>query len=251
LSTDGSVQVADPPTQGYGVNLINTTKPGLNDPRVRRALDLALDRDALAEAFGGQGYDEWSSGPFPKTSPWYVPPDVAPKFDPDEARRLLQEYGQPVKFTYKSVAFPQDVVDALRASVQYWNDVGFDATLQVIPDTTALVTDVVLGNYDMASFANPVTYDPDSMTWSYFRTGGARNFEKYSNPEMDAALDLGRRSNDPAERKQAYTTFQRLFRSEMPIVMSSFGRIFVAGTSDLTGLDPIAFFPSRTVGVAA
>jgi peptide/nickel transport system substrate-binding protein len=250
LSADPDVVLADPGTQGYGVSLINNTKPGLDDARVRRALDMAIDRDAIEKTFGGDTYAETGSGPFPKDNKWWLAPDQEPKFDPEGAKALLAEYGKPVSFTYSVIGTPQSVVDQLKATVQMWQDVGIDAKLQVVPDVVQLVTNVVLGNYDMASWAGAVTFDPDPMTYNFFHTGASRNYQKSSDPEMDAALDQGRTSNDPAVRKQAYDTFQKRFRETMPILISSFGRIYIAGNKNLTGLDPIAFFPSRTVAVA-
>lgn len=251
LAGDSAFQVVDPPTQGYGLAWINTTKPGLDDARVRRALDLAVDRDAIAEAFDGDSYAETGWGPFPRDNPWFLEPDPPPSFDPDEARRLLAEYGQPVSLTYKSFATPQSVVDQIKATIDYWKAVGIDAQLEIVPDATQLVTDVVLGNFDMASWANGTGLEPDTVLYPFFHSAGSRNFSKFSNAEVDAALEAGRSEADPVKRKEHYDTVQRLLREQMPVLFSQFGSIFVAGRAELTGIDaPVAFFPSRTVGVA-
>jgi peptide/nickel transport system substrate-binding protein len=250
LSKDSRFQIDNPPTQGYGLSLVNATKPGLDDPRVRKALTMAVDYDALAKAFNGDGYAVLGAGsPFPRDNKWFLPPDTEPKFDPEGAKALLAEYGKPVSFTYKSLPTPQTVVDSVKATIDYWQKVGVDAKLEIVPDAVQYVTDVVLGNYDVAAWASPTGDEPDAVLYEYFHTGGARNYQKSSDPALDKALEAGRVSNDPAVRKQSYDDAQRLIRADTPVLMSSFGSIYVAGRSDLTGMKSIGFFPSRTVGV--
>lgn len=250
LSKDSDFQVDAPPTQGYGLAFVNTTKPGLSDPRVRKAMVMAIDADATGKAFNGDTFATLGAGsPFPRTSRWFLPPDVEPTYDPEGAKALLAEYAQPVSFTYKSFATPQNVVDGIKANIDYWQKVGIDVKLEIVPDATQLVTDIVLGNYDLASWAHPVSDEPDAMLYEYYHSGGARNYGRYSNPALDAVLEKGRSSNDPAERKAAYDEAQRIIRQDTPVLLSSFGSIYVAGRKDLTGMKTIGFFPSRSIGV--
>jgi peptide/nickel transport system substrate-binding protein len=119
-----------------------------------------------------------------------------------------------------------------------------NVTVQVVPDATQFVTQVVLGQYDAASWVGGVTADPDSMLYEFFHTGGANNYEKFSDPGIDAALDLGRTSADPNVRKQAYATVQQLLRKDQPIYQSSFGVLYVVASKKITGLDPTTYFLS-------
>ena len=84
-----------------------------------------------------------------------------------------------------------------------------------------------------------------------FHTSGAMNYGKYSNPEMDAALESGRSSNDDATRKAAYATVQQIVREELPLLLTSHGQIYIVASDRVGGLDPSFFFPSRTVSLAA
>jgi ABC-type transport system substrate-binding protein len=237
-------QVIKPPVEGYGMSLLNNTKAPLNDVRVRQALDLSVDRDAIAKAFQGQGYADFSFGPFPKDNPWYVAPETTPTFNPAGAKVLLQQYGKPVKFTYKVVGGTQFIIDEVNAFANYWKKVGIDVTVQVIPDATQFVTQVVLGQYDAASWVGGVTADPDSMLYELFHTGGASNYEKYSDTAMDAALELGRTSADDSVRHQAYGTAQQILRKDMPVYLASFGVLYVVAAQKVTGLDPNTYFMS-------
>lgn len=62
-----------------------------NDIRVRKAVNLAIDRDGLTELLSGTMKP--ATGYVPESSPWYGHPDFHIKYDPDEAKRLLAEAG--------------------------------------------------------------------------------------------------------------------------------------------------------------
>ena len=95
---DDGAQVVAPPPTGYGYSYINLTKPPFDDVRVRQALQLAVDRDAIAAAYQGQGYADFANSPFVKDSEWWAPPETELRYDPDEAKtaaRRLRAAGQP------------------------------------------------------------------------------------------------------------------------------------------------------------
>lgn len=240
-------QVVAPPPTGYGYYYLNLTRPPLDDVRVRRALSLGADRDAIANAYQGQTYEEASFSPFLKDSEWWVAPETPVTFDPEQASALLADYGQPVQFTFKLLAGSQEIEDAVRATIDYWNQLGMDVELQLIPDVGSYVTDVVTGNYDVLGFVGGSLGDPDTVLYHIFHSTGSYNFGRYSSPAVDAALDQGRASNDDAERKAAYASVQQAIREDLPVIITSHGQIYIVASPELGGLDPSFFFPSRTV----
>jgi peptide/nickel transport system substrate-binding protein len=243
----GGAQVTSPPPTGYGMTYYNLTRPPFDDVRVRQALALASDRDAISAAYQGQTFAEASQSPLFTDSEWWAEPAVRDSFDPEAAKALLDDYGQPVKFTFKLLSGSQEIEDAVRATIEYWKEIGIEAELQMVPDLATYVTDVVTGNYDAVGWLAGSSGDPDTVLYNLLHSGGASNYGKYSNPEMDALLDQGRVSNDDAERKQIYADVQALFREDLPISISSHGQIYIVSSPELTGLDPDFFFPSRTV----
>jgi peptide/nickel transport system substrate-binding protein len=248
---DDGAQVAAPPPTGYGFVYVNLTKPPLDDLRVRQALQLGYDRDAIVNAYQGQGYADAGFGPFPRDSEWWVEPETELRYDPDEATRLLADYGQPVQLVLKLLAGSQEIEDSVRATIGYWNDLGMDVELQLVPDLGTYITDVLTGNYDLLGFIGGSTGDPDTVVYNLLHTGGALNYGKYSNPEMDAALEAGRRSNVPAERAEAYATVQQLVRRDLPLFFTSHGQIYIVASEKVAPLEPSFFFPSSTVALAA
>ncbi len=240
-------QVVNPPPTAYGYSYLNLTRPPLDDVRVRRALQLAVDRDAITEAYQGQGFADASFSPFSKDSEWWAAPESIPTFDPDGARALLADYGQPVEITYKLLAGNQEIEDFVRASLGYWEEVGVQVELIIVPDLGTYIGDLLSGNYDVLGFLGGSTGDPDAVTYNLFHTNGSLNYGRYSNPQVDAALETGRRSQDDAERKAAYAAVQQQLRADLPVLITSHGSLYVIAKPGIGGLTASYFFPSRTV----
>lgn len=122
-----------------------TMTPALGDPRVRQALNHAVDRDAMLETvFGGHGVS--TTQIWPATSPAYVAElDDAYSYDPDKARALLAEAGYADGFTIRtpSVASIQTGIEAIAG---YLAEVG--VTLEIETLESGFVAAVLSGEYD-------------------------------------------------------------------------------------------------------
>ena len=145
-----------PPPTGYTFLFMNQTRPPFDDVRVRQALTTASDRDAITSAYQGQSAADYSWSPFVKDADWWVAPETPLTFDQDATRALLDEYGQPVSFTYLVLAGNQTTEDVSRATVEYYNEAGIDAEIEIVPDLTTYVTRVITGDFDMAGWIGGV-----------------------------------------------------------------------------------------------
>ncbi|MEZ5260277.1 MAG: ABC transporter substrate-binding protein [Acidimicrobiales bacterium] len=245
------VQVVEPPVAGQTVLYLNTVKAPFDDVRVRRAMLLALDLDALAEAIGGSGYADYSWSVLPKDSPWYAPPTEPLRHDPDQARRLIADYeadtGRQVTFTYKALSTSQTFADAGRAYAAAWNDVGMDVDVENVADLTTLVLSMILRQYDVAGLVAGYYPDPDTVLFDLYHSGRTFNLSGFSDPRMDALLEQARASADPAERKGLYAEVQQLAREQLPLLNGNFGTVYLVGDADLTGVEPTGYFPARTI----
>ncbi|MGU3587450.1 ABC transporter substrate-binding protein [Rhodococcus sp. C26F] len=110
-----------------GLNLFDrngTMNPALGDVRVRRAINHAIDRDALLKA--AQGYGAVTDQIFAETNPGYVPAlDGAYTYDPTKAKQLLAEAGYGNGFTLSMPLVPEFGIDSMYDLVkQYLTDVG-------------------------------------------------------------------------------------------------------------------------------
>lgn len=244
-------QVVSPPPTGYTFLFMNQTRPPFDDVRVRQALTTASDRDAITSAYQGQSYADYSWSPFVKDADWWVAPETPLTFDQDATRALLDEYGQPVSFTYLVLAGNQTTEDVSRATVEYYNEAGIDAEIEIVPDLTTYVTRVITGDFDMAGWIGGSFGDPDAITYNLLHSAGRSNYGKFASAEMDALLEAGRVETDPAAREEIYAEVQQLFRTEVPFLVASHGSLYVIANEDVTGLGGTLAFPARTAAFTA
>ncbi len=108
------------------------------DVRVRRAMAMGIDRQAiLRDYFGGEGeLIVWPSSPnYLGFTPYEkLPPNIKETFDyqPDKAKALLAEAGYPNGFKTSIITPPdQDAIDLLSIVKNYWSKIGIDLTLDV------------------------------------------------------------------------------------------------------------------------
>jgi peptide/nickel transport system substrate-binding protein len=187
---------------------LNTKKAPFQDRRVRRAVSLALDRDAMVKAsLSGRGQP---AGSFLAPSiPFHASAPAVPRQEAvDEAKRLVQEAGSP-KETVEVMFFAGNAIASTLAQVLQQNleDVGLDVKLLPL-DQSAVLDRGGKGNYIAAiSAISSDILDPSELAAFYVGTNG---FSTFSNPPALAALaDRAAREDDPAQRSRLYADLQR------------------------------------------
>ncbi|MFC1864655.1 ABC transporter substrate-binding protein [Chloroflexota bacterium] len=109
-----------------------------DDIKVRRALQIAIDRQAIAdEYFNGGEVLAWPIAPYPEFEAMYTPIDKLPEstrelyeYNTDKAKQLLAEAGYPDGFATEVVCYSADV-DLLSIVADYWTKIGVDLKLDV------------------------------------------------------------------------------------------------------------------------
>lgn len=186
-------------TYFYGVNV---TRPPFDDVHVRRALGLAIDREAIARDLLRDTRRAWGRI-VPSGYPGYAPPPEM-RFDPDSARRELARAGFPggrgfPRFTilFNTSEDHRRIAEAVQAMWRRELNVPcelenreFAATLEA---TRSLRYDVArrswIGDYlDPNTFLEPL------------RTGDGNNRTGWSDPRYDALLREAAGTLDPAAR---------------------------------------------------
>ena len=206
---------------------INVTAPPLNDPRVRQAINLALDRDSYEQVilfgFGGRArYWAWPVG-----SPWnpYQSEDELRRSLPgwartgpdkeaerQQAKQLLAEAGYPNGFNMELLTESNPRTNEWVAS--QLQTIGIRATVVTRGD----IFDELFakGEYDAASQGYLInTGDPDEVLYGYFYTGGSRNYPQYSNPAFDALVDQQSAEPDPVRRRELVMQALKILDQDM------------------------------------
>ncbi|HAT1619225.1 TPA: oligopeptide ABC transporter substrate-binding protein OppA [Raoultella planticola] len=203
----------------------NTTRPPFNDPRVRLALNMALDKDIIAEKVLGQG----------QRPAWLISqPDIGgvKLQNPDyaswprekriaEAKKLLSEAGysesHPLVFNllYNTSESHQRV--AIAASSMWKKNLGVEAKLQNQEWKTMLDT-MHTHNFDAVRYAWIADYDDAATFLNNFRTGDSENTSQYSNPAYDEALKNAAKASDGVARGKYYQQAEDLLAKDVPAV---------------------------------
>jgi peptide/nickel transport system substrate-binding protein len=112
----------------------------LKDPRVRRALLMAIDRDAIAKALY-KGYATTPVSAVPKITPGFNPAAKAVPYDPAGAKKLLADAGVgPFEITLSSytTSTVPDLPKVAETIVPFWEAIGVKATLNNVEAATYL-----------------------------------------------------------------------------------------------------------------
>jgi peptide/nickel transport system substrate-binding protein len=235
------------PGSTYAYLAFNMRDPVLGKREVRRALALALDRDALKDGLWRGTVEETET---------LLPPghwardDGLPKLKRDlpEAMRLLDAAGFPdpgggrprLTLTYKTSTDENSVLQATAIAAQ-WREAGVEARIRS-NDFAVFYQDVVKGAFQLYSLRWQGIVDPDHYHEVFLSTsvppkGWNRGF--YSDPEVDAWIEAARRTADRAERKRLYDLIQRRVWDDLPYVSLYTAKTVAVHDARLRGLQAI------------
>ncbi|AWM85821.1 ABC transporter substrate-binding protein [Microvirga sp. 17 mud 1-3] len=224
---------------------MNVSKPPFDNPKVREAVNYAINRQEIVDAaLFGAGVPGGPLSPALKSWALDVKEFSCYKPDPAKAQALLKEAGvaMPVAVTM-NVLPRQDVKDIAQVVQEQLNKAGFKVELKN-QEQGQFIQDWRNSNFDMFASINAGSPDPDEYFYRTFRTGGSTNVFKYSNPEIDQLLDKARTLQDQAARKTAYDQVQKTLACSGPVAHLTYGTLFSAMRDKLKGYDVM---PNRSL----
>ena len=204
---------------------LNTTRPPFNDARVRRALNMALDKDIIAGKVLGQGQrPAWlvsqpEIGGITLKNPDYASWPREKRIA--EAKKLLAEAGfgddHPLSFNllYNTSESHQRI--AIAAASMWKKNLGVEAKLQN-QEWKTMLDAMHTGNFDVVRYAWIADYDDATTFLNNFRTGDSSNTSRYSNPAYDAALLNAAKAPDIAARGRYYQQAEDLLAQDVPSI---------------------------------
>ncbi len=250
--------IATPPTQAAIAVFLNNSKPPFNDVRMRRAAALAVDTRAVIRLFAVSDaqaeatFKNLSFGLWPKDDPWYSAAGPVLDYDSNTARALVRDYvnstgRDPVFSLVAASSSGQD--NYLRLIAKYLSATGMAVQIVAVPDINAVIGVLASGQYEAAVLGTSLSKDPDATAYPVLLSSSPANFSRYRSAEMDAALEDGRATFDPAARKTAYAKVQELFRRDVPWIVGPSGSFPIISSKKICGIDPTQLFSSKTVGL--
>ena len=217
VEADGNLRLVREPSGLALVASLNTRRPYLDDPRVRRALNLAVDEQTVLNVAYGGGTP---IGTFMEAgSPW-TPADVMPfGQDLDEARALLDEAGVPDDWTL-DMALPQPYESHITAGqvVQdMLGDVGIDVNVRVV-EWGVWLSEVYGGprDFDVTVIGHTGKLDPTGRLDGYGEP--SENYVGFGDSDVAQWLDEGRTNADPDVRQAVYGDVLRRMHAAPPFV---------------------------------
>jgi peptide/nickel transport system substrate-binding protein len=227
---------------------INLTHPILKQLKVRQALALAIDREAIIRHLL-KDTGETASGLLAPIN-WAFDASVRLwPHDAEKAKRLLDEAGysdpdgdgpQPrfrLSFKTTNIDLRRRIAEALKEQLQ---KVGIELEVRSYEWGT-FFSDVKKGNFHLYSLAWVGVMDPD-IQYQIFHSASVPpngdNRGRYGNPAVDRLLEQGRISTDETERKRIYGQAQKLLAEDLPYVPLWWWKNVVVKQASVKGFVP-------------
>lgn len=201
---------------GQHVLVVDSRRPPLDNPRIKQALSLAIDRETIVrELLRGQGIVP--NGPIPQGESYHDPTLPPFSYDPALARQRLAEgdyRSQPVVLESTAGHYADDRVMS-ETVVAMLRDVGVNARLEIIDGAVRMqkIRQKTFKGLRWATPASPLA-DPDGLLWRLAAPGGT--FDTWRHSRFDQLGLAARDSVDESFRHGAYREMTRIFLEHLP-----------------------------------
>lgn len=245
IEEEAGLELYSRPPLNLGYLGMTLTHEPFDDPLVRQALSHAVNKEAMVEAFFGEGAIP-AKNVIPPAVEGYND-DVEPyAYDPERAKELLAEAGHPDGFSMELYAMPVSrpympdgakVAEYLQSN---FADIGVDAEI-VTFEWATYIEKAINGEADTFLLGwTGMNGDADNFIYTLLHGDnvGSTNSTQYDNPELNALLDQARIITDQEERNELYREAQVILHDDPPIIPLVHTSPSLAGKDNITGFDP-------------
>lgn len=234
LEKASGVKLSDTPRVNVNQVYLNTASKELGDPQVRKALSMAIDREALLKsAYFGRG--SVAHGALPNDY-WAAPPaSVKSEFNPDEAKKMLADAGQSDLTFDMIVNADSATVRVAEILKEQWAQVG--ATVNIQPLEIVQGTSDYFNDKKTPAYLSQWTGRPDpAMTYRLlFSADGYFNTSDKWTPGLEEALDEADVSTEIDERKPGFDKAAEAVFEDTSFFPLVFGNSIVGLSEDVEG----------------
>jgi peptide/nickel transport system substrate-binding protein len=208
------------------------------DPRVRRAFELSLDREAINQVvYNGEFMpgNQWVN----PQSPYYQQAFPIPKRDVDKAKALMKEAGVTgrvsIDFMIGNNPETRAVAEVMQSMVA---ETGFDLKIRVVEAATAFKS-AEDGDFQLYENNWSGRIDPDGNSVIYQTCGAPQNLGHYCDKDIDAWHREARAASDLATRKAAYEKITARFLADGWMIYLYHPQYLIAHTARLENFKPM------------
>jgi peptide/nickel transport system substrate-binding protein len=224
---------------GITINVANgerSTSPLGRDARVRRALELSIDREALNQVvFNGENQpgNQWVS----PTNPYYVMEFPIPARDVAKAKALLADASAPNPVITITATNNPVVIQTAQVLQAMAKESGFDIRIQATEFASALQL-AAKGDFEAFLLGWTGRIDPDGNIYNLVTCNSPFNDGHYCNPDVDRELDAARTVDTRADRHAHYRIVAQHILEDLPIIYLYHGKWLYAANARLSGSTP-------------
>ena len=184
----------------------NTQQPPFDDPRVRQAFGMAIDKERMANVIL-KNLIPATNTILPPGMPGYTE-QKGTGFDPARGKQLLQESkyaGKLPRVVMTLSGTGQNLGPTTEAMLEMWKqNLGVEVEVEQV-ETATFFQDLHRGKYQMWEAGWSADYpDPENFLDIHFGSDSAQNETKYSNPQVDSLLTRARTERDATARAKFY-----------------------------------------------
>lgn len=236
------------PAGNVGFVSINTHKPPFDNLKVRQAVNYAIDKHGIADAFYG-GQAEVATGMLPSAIWGFNKELEGYEYDPEKAKQLLKEAGFEDGFeveywttTSPRIYLPQPlkIAEVIKENLEA---VGIAVKIESFEWAT-YVPKIMNAEHSLAVIGwNNENADPDNILYTLLSSNNAvppnaSNFSLYQNDKVDQLLKNGSEALSREQREKDYIEAQGLVHDDAPTIPLVYVEGMVVTGSNVSGYNP-------------
>jgi peptide/nickel transport system substrate-binding protein len=215
---------------------INTSAPGLDDLRLRQAVNMAIDKQMVLDVVYGGGIPTATF--IDAANIYYKDFTGLYPYDPEKARALVTQVGSAAQREFLMV-LPQNYEMHIRAGQIYadmLSKVGIKTRIRMV-DWSTWLSDVFNaqtgGKFDFTVIGHTGKLDPDGALGGY---GDPARYVRWTNPECLSLVNQAKTVTDPVQRKALYDRVLEIMAREVPFMYLGTAYGTNAFQSDISGV---------------
>ena len=222
----------------------NVSQPPFDDPKVRQAFAMAINRDQIVRVVLKDMLPVANSFMMPGL-PGYNSQASLPGFDPDGAKRLLAEskykdvrgLGQ---VTLTEIGGGANAGITTQAIIEMWRqNLGVEVSIAQ-SEQASFYDDLDRGRLQMFDIGWIMDYpDPEDLIDLLFHSTSRQNNTKYKSPQLDALVEQARTESDSTKRLQLYQQAEQILIQDMPWIPLYFGQDHFVVKPKVKGFEPL------------